>query len=1830
MANSPFSVPPPAAPTAPPGSRSFTDYDTTRQSVYDGVIKGLGDLYPLENTRHRLELHDVAYTGPNTFSMGDEKKAILERKTLSRRLKGTWKLVDKADGRVLDEKEGIVGHVPHLTRRGTYIVGGSEYTVANQMRLRPGIYTRIKDNGEYEAHFNIFKGGKSFRVFMEPETGVFRMQIGQGMLKLYPILKAMGVSDKAMKEAWGDGVWRENYIDEDKTTLRKAYDKLNGSRVKQEEGEPVDGATVDFKAMLGKLELDPEVTKRTLGKPHTAVTPEAMMDTTSKLLQVSRKQADPDDRDSLAFQTVHSAEDFLRERIAKDAGRVAHRALWKATFWGNLQKLHPGMVDSQIESLFYKSGVSQPLEEINPIDALDQNLRVTRMGEGGIPSDESVPDEARSVQPSHFMFIDPVRSPESGRVGVDSRATLNTFKGEDGRFYTQAIDVKTGKLKTVTPQDLVDSVVAFPGELSRAQKEGHSKVRAMKGGRLTYVDSREVDYAATSPQELFTIGSNLVPMISAIKGGRLLMGAKMAPQALPIRNAEAPLVQSAAPGGGSFEQLMGKHTDAHFAKVPGTVVKVTPDEIQVKGLDGQRHTYELYNNFPMNRKTYLHSTPVVKPGDLVSKGQTLARGNFTDEKGTLALGTNLRVGYMPYRGLNYEDAIVVSQAAADKLTSEHMYTEKMDVVRGITPSRNSYVSMFPSTYVKQQLDTIGDDGVVKPGTVVKKDDPLILATMRKGKPGQGTLSRASGSRFRDASVTWGHDFPGVVTDVYSDDGGIKVAVKAYTPVLAGDKLSNRFGGKGVVSAIIPNDEMVRGADGKPLDIVLNPLGVISRVNPAQLYEAILGKIARKRGKPYVVQGFQTEDLQDLVEGEMKKYGVSDTEDVHDPKLDRKIPGVFVGEAFFHKLHHTAESKESGRGLGAYSSEGEPAAGDDDSPKRVGTGELAALISHGAVANIRDIKTIRGQRNDDYWAAVIQGYPPPTPGIPNMYKKFLAALQGAGINVKKEGNYLHLLAMTDKDVDQMSSGPLQNSDTVRWKSSYGREAFGEKSMDPVEGGLFDLKLTGGHGGGKWSHIQLKTAVPQPVMEEPIRRMLGLTKKAFEDTIAGRNNLSGYGTGTEAIGKALGAINVDQQINAELEAIKTATSATRRDGAIKRLKYLKGIKDSGIHPRDLMVNKVPVLPPIFRPITATDKFDMVAGANLLYKDLMDADSNYGELSKTMQGEPVGEARLATYKALKAVTGLGDPIKPERVQQKVHGLLEQVFGCYDDATEILTTQGWVSFPQYQGGVDVATLNPRTHAFEWQRPTEVQHYRYQGELVQLAYRNSLDLLVTPNHRNFVHRRGGAWQIEQAWGTASETNRTWLRAAAADWQGHRRAPDFVRATVLEFARFVGWWVAEGYFHQDGGVELDQATRSSTECREIDRLVGTLGLPVSIGVYPPSTPGKGYSNRRHWAIKSTALESWLRENAGSRSEGKVLSREILDWDKDILIEFILGYLHGDGEHNGQIKGGGRTHRRVSFLKDFTRFSTTSFRLFEGFQEIGLKVGVVIRKNKLQPPQKPSHHQQYRGSLHGDGLVPYEGRIGSFVSYDGYVHCVTVPNGLVFVRRGGKPIVSGNSSPKMGLFQRKLLGSSVDVAARATITPNPSLDMDQIGMPEEQAWKLYAPFVTRNLVRRFGNRPESRAMAVRMVVSRDPAAKDALRDEMSTRPVLATRAPALHRYSIMAFYPVLTKGHTLQLSPSVTPGFNADFDGDAMNFHVVISDEAIREAKRKMLPSQNLKSGADFSTMWGPRQEFLQGLYAATAQQSKKAPRIFATRQAVLQAFRSGQIDVDDPVVIAKS
>jgi len=1443
--------------------RLFSDTFKTRNQIYDNVLKAAQNIQPVANKTHTLRLSNVSWADPDKYSIADQKKALLENTTLSRRLRGTWELVDNATNDILDSRQATIAKVPFLTQRGTMINNGSEYSLRNQQRLKAGIYTRRKDNGEIESHVNVLPGrGLSHRYYLDPAKSTFHLKVSQAKLPLFPLLKSLGATDAQIRDAWGNDIYAANATKlEDPVAVNKLFTRFVGTK---KDIPDLHGRTQALADAITKMEIDPEVSERNLGKPYDKLTLDAIMDTTKKLIAVSRGEQDVDDRDALPNQVILGPEDLLAERLEKDAGGIRRNLLWKASFRRSLKSLPVGALTKQIESAIIGSGLGQNLEEINLSEVLDKQTSISRLGEGGIPSLTAVPDEARALQPSQLGFMDSVRTPESLRAGVDVFLSGSVRKGNDGRIYAPVVELGTGQKVYKSPQDLANATVAFQDAFAHPGK----RTIGMKNGRMRYVKKDEVQFIVPHMEATFSPLGNLVPMKSGMKGQRVAMASRMITQALGLKDAEAPFVQVGMPEheDRSYEEEFGTFMGAVRADDNGVVESVSPDAVTVRYDNGKAVTHELYNNFPFNRKSQVHNTPLVKPGQRISKDNILAKSNFTDNTGATALGRNLRVAYIPFGGLNFEDAALISESAANKLTSEHMYQHGISSDDKTKFGKASYLGMFPSKYGRTILDRMDDEGVIKPGQLVEYGDPLILAA-RKREAAYNKIHRKGEAAYSDASEVWNHHEPGVVTDVVKTPKGHVVVVKSTNAMQIGDKLSGRYGDKGVVAAIVPDHLMPHDRDGRPFEILANPLGIISRGNPSQIVEAALGKIAERTGKIYKVQDFKSDrDLVKWALSELQKNGLSDLEDVYDPVKQLRIPKVLTGNRFFMKLHHMAASKGQGRGTGGYTQTGEPARGGEAGSKAVGLLDSNALLSHGAVEVRRDAALIRGQRNENFWLPFLQGYTPPEPKVPMVFEKFVNDLKSAGINVVPDGPKLNIMALTDKDVEKLAEArAITSADTVRL----------EEGLKPIKGGLFDEALTGGHNGKRWAYVPLHEPMINPIMEEPVRRILGLTEKELHDTIAGRHKIS-TGTGPKAIQTALSIINLPKAIE-QCRAEINSGRKTARDLAVRRLGYLKSAQKLGIHPKDWMITKAPVLPPAFRPISVMSDtgLPLVSDPNYLYKELIEANNNLRDMGQEV--DDVGDERLAVYHALKAVTGLGDPVHPKLVTKNIQGVLKKVFG------------------------------------------------------------------------------------------------------------------------------------------------------------------------------------------------------------------------------------------------------------------------------------------------------------------------------------------------------------SSPKFGTVQRKLLAQNVDLVGRAVIIPDPDLDMDHAGVPEEKAWELYRNFIVRRLKRR--GLPVTDAL--KHVENRTQLARTEMLDEMENRPIIATRAPVLHRFGVQAFRPRIVKGDALRVSPLIVKGFGADFDGDTMNYHVPVSEEARVEALERMLPSRNLFSPADFkSPVHAPSQEYTGGLYAAsTMTGDDKPPRVFRNAQDAVQAWRRGEISVNTNVVI---
>jgi len=1245
-----------------------------RAHIRRKALEGVQAAFPMKSRNFTVELTNPRVQ-EESFSSRDQKRAILEARTLHERVVGDILVKDTQGAVVSQAKNFTLMHLPYFTPRHTFIIDGNEYNIANQIRTKPGVYTRKRGNEDLEAAFNLARGD-NFRIAMDPEEGVLRLEHKTTKIPLYPVLRALGVPHQDISTQWGSQVADVNKVATEKNTERhvqKLYDKL-GYWIQPAGAAPAATHEERVRQLHRYYEMtrmDPDVTKRTLGQAFDHVTPMALLIAAKKLLDVHRNAIDTDDRDSLEFKTFHGVDDSIKERIGLDAKALKTKIGIKLeASRGDMRKAVPASPFTRgVITFLSTSKRAQKPEQINPMELMDQMCKVTPMGEGGISSERAVPMEARQLHPTHFAIMDPSRTPESFKTGIDIRTALATRRDDKGNLYTPLRNVKTGEIEYLRPNEVAEKVVAFPTEKVGNGAPGLPVVHAMKDGEIVDVGPHEVDYQVPHVANLFGPTTNLLPFLNGMQGNRIVMASKHQSQALPLVHREPPHVQVKSwwPGT-TVEQEMALKV-VPTSPVDGTIERIDDDWIYIRPkatkASSDRDGEWFYNDhvdkyaaadsgliklhyddhFPLAAKTYLHNTIKVRAGEDVKAGQPLAESNFT-KNDTLCLGKNMSVGYMAYRGLNSNDGIVVSQGAADKLVSEHMYRIDMRRDNDILNDKELHRTYFGMRYKARQYDNLDSEGVVKPGTKIEPGDPVIVAARKGQITGDaallGKLSRSLVTPYREEVEDWHHETPGEVIDVVKTPHVISVTVKTWETINVGDKLSGRFGNKGVIAKIVPDAQMVKDEKGNPIDVLFTSAGIISRVNPAQVLEAALGKVAEKTGKPIAIDNFEDRDNVKWVKGLLKEHGLKDKETVYDPITGKSIPGVFVGRSYILKLFKSAYTNWSAHGPEKYDINQQPSRGGDEGAKGIGKMEFDALVAHNARNVLREAASIKSQKNDEFWRAIQLGLPVPSPKTTFAYDKFLTMLEGAGVKVNKDGQRLTLGPMTDADIEKMSSGPVENAYHIK-----------AKNLMPEKGGLFDPVLTGGLTGTKWAHMQLHEPIVNPVFEEPVRRLLSLTQRQFEDFHSQQ--------GGAYFKDALSKIDMDKKIE-ELKAQSKTLKGPSLDSAVKQIKYLTALKSQGLTPdKAYILSKVPVIPPIMRQIVPLkDGRLLTQPVNLLYTDAFLANKKLQELDEAgLPNTELAPIRMHVYKAVGSVFGTEEPQSPKAKKRNAQGFLMQING-------------------------------------------------------------------------------------------------------------------------------------------------------------------------------------------------------------------------------------------------------------------------------------------------------------------------------------------------------------------------------------------------------------------------------------------------------------------------------------------------------------------------------------------------------------------------------------------
>jgi len=1226
----------------------ITDPNTHRENIRQKAIESLKSVFPFVGKKYTVDIKDVQVHDTH-ITPEDHKRAILQARSLVEPIRATLQLKDNETGKVVQEQSKFnLLQLPYFTDHNTFVLGGSTYSVSNQLRMKPGVYTRKRKNEELEAGFNLSHGA-NFRLSMDPEKGHFKVEYQSTAIPLYPILNKLGVSDETLAKYWNKDLVnlnREAFEKNADKHIEKLYQRLVPEYAQVKDEDRVKA----IKSVLDVTKMDPEINQRTLGKPFDKVSPEALMEASGKLLKAYNQEADFDERDSLAFKKLMTVDDFISERIGLEARNLRRKALMKLGRKGvELEKVIPhSPFTRSVHRFLISSQLSGNPDQINPMEMMDAASRITSLGEGGIENERAISPEVRRLHTSHAGFLDPVRSPENERAGVDTRATLFAAKDREGDMYYYLQNVKTGKHEHVRVMDAVNKTIAF------AKQPSTGTVDVIKDNRVTFAPAAEVDYRFPTQLGMYSPSAAMLPFVDSMDGNRATLASKHQTQALPLEHAEPPLIQNLAGfehPGQTFEELAA-HALVPRAPVSGKVTKIQGGVVYIKpsGKHGEKtsaaeeKTVSVFENFPLAAKTYIDHKLRVKVGDTVKEGDPIADTTFVRD-GKLSLGRNLLTAYVPWRGMNSNDAVVVSESGAKKLTSLHMYTEGLDIDTDMAKGREQHRTYFGNKFEGATYKKLDDDGVIKPGTTVEKGE-LLIAALRKSALSPeaamlGKLHKSLVKPFRDAALLWEHDTPGEVVDVFKTGNKIRMTVKTKAPLRIGDKVSGRWGNKGVVSTIVPDEQMLRTQDGRIIDLAMTPAGVVSRVNPGQIMETALAKVAEKIGKPIAVENFVDRSNVDWVKEQLKKHGVKDKEDLTDPMTGKKLKNILVGPHYILKLSKSTDTNYAARGIEDYDVNQQPSGGGPKGAKALGMMEVNALLAHGATNILREAASLKSQKNDEYWRAFQLGLPSPEPKTTFAYDRFGAMLTGAGIKINKKGNYVRLAPLTDREIDAMATHSISEAKFVR-----------AKDLKPELHGFFDPVATGGLSGTKWSRVDLQEPIVNPVFEKPVRSLLDMTGAEFDTAVREE--------GGAGIRKRLEEVDVkarEKELRKSVDGLKGA----KRDDAIKQLKYIEGLKKSELKPHEAYVlSKIPVVPPIYRPLTPGKGGDFqITGANHLYRDIL-LSNDALKSSEKLPKEDQESARTHLYDAAKALFGLGDAVSPQAAARDTRGFLAEISGA------------------------------------------------------------------------------------------------------------------------------------------------------------------------------------------------------------------------------------------------------------------------------------------------------------------------------------------------------------------------------------------------------------------------------------------------------------------------------------------------------------------------------------------------------------------------------------------
>ena len=760
------------------------------------------------------------------------------------------------------------------------------------------------------------------------------------------------------------------------------------------------------------------------------ITTEDMIASISYLLNLSHGLGKPDDIDHLANRRIRSVGELLQNQFRIGLTRLERVVRERMTIQ-DLDVVTPQTlintkpITSAIREFFGSSQLSQFMDQTNPLSELTHKRRISALGPGGLTR-ERAGLEVRDVHYTHYGRLCPIESPEGPNIGLISALSSFASINEYGFVETpyRKIDSKTHKLTDIVEYmsaDIEDNyIIAQASE--PVDKDGrfiNKRVRVRFKNEVIEVDRDKVQYVDVSPKQLVSVAAAMIPFLEHDDAKRALMGSNMQRQAVPLMITESPIV------GTGIEYRAAKDSGILvLAEDDGVIEKVTGDSITVKYKNGKTVVHKLRKFKRTNGGTCINQKPIVKKGEKVKKGDAIADGPST-QNGEMALGKNVLVAFSTWEGYNYEDAILLNERLVKEDVFTSIHIEEYDCECRDTKLGAEEITRDIPNIGDDSLKDLDENGIIRIGAEVRPGDILVGKVTPKGETeltAEERLLRAifgeKAREVRDTSLRVPHGESGTIVDVKiftrenSDElgPGVNQIIRCYIAtkrkISVGDKMAGRHGNKGVISRVLPEEDMPFMPDGTPIDILLNPLGVPSRMNLGQILEVHLGGAAKALGwkiSTPVFDGATEEDVREV----LAKAGMS--EDGKTILYDGRTGDPFdkpitVGVMYMLKLHHLVDDKIHARSTGPYSLVTQQPLGGKAQfgGQRFGEMEVWALEAYGAAYTLQEMLTVK---SDDVvgrvktYEAIVKGENVPEPGVPESFKVLVKELQSLGLDVR---------------------------------------------------------------------------------------------------------------------------------------------------------------------------------------------------------------------------------------------------------------------------------------------------------------------------------------------------------------------------------------------------------------------------------------------------------------------------------------------------------------------------------------------------------------------------------------------------------------------------------------------------------------------------------------------------------------------------------------------------------------------------------------------------------------------------------------------------------------